>query len=263
MAGNFSSGANKITVGFQQPVRILLDTSITVNGNLSICPGDTTNIKAANSPFYTWYKNDTVMIAKDTSFIKVTQNDTGIYRIAYSDGLGHFDSSRKVIITKSQFQKPLSPVIYRDTSGYLISNYNTGNQWFVNNSPILGATDYKYKPTQNAPYSVTTTQHGCTSLTASSYYYLVTDIVNLDFNQFIKISPNPFTANIYINYFLLDYYLLNIDVFEINSGRMVVSKKSINSGSNLNLGALPSGFYAIRVYSNDYKMTYMFKTLKL
>jgi len=263
MAGNFSSGNSKITLGFQQPVIIMLDTTVTLNGSLSICPGDTTIIRATSSPFYTWFKNDTIIKAKDTSFIKVTQNDSGVYRIAYADGLGHFDTSRKIIITKSPYQKPPSPVIYRDTSGYLISNYNTGNQWYVNNSKILGATDFKYKPTQNAAYSVTTTQNGCTSLTGSSYYYLVTDIINLDFNQYIKISPNPFSNNIYLNYFLLDYYLLNIDVFEINSGRLVASKKSVNSGSNLNLGTLPSGVYAIRVYSNDYKMIYMFKALKM
>jgi len=74
-AGNYTSGTNKITVGFQQPVRINLDTTISIIGDLSICPGDTTVIKANSSPFYTWFKNDTVFKAKDTSFINLTQND--------------------------------------------------------------------------------------------------------------------------------------------------------------------------------------------
>ena len=102
MAGNFNSGTNKITVGFQQPVRIMLDTSVAIIGDLSICPGDTTVIKANSSPFYTWFKNDTAIIAKDTFLIKLTQKDTGVYKIAYSDGLGHYDSSRQIIIKKSQ-----------------------------------------------------------------------------------------------------------------------------------------------------------------
>ena len=82
MAGNFNSGTNKITVGFQQPVRIMLDTSVAIIGDLSICPGDTTVIKANSSPFYTWFKNDTAIKAKDTSLIKLTQKDTGVYKIA-------------------------------------------------------------------------------------------------------------------------------------------------------------------------------------
>ena len=263
MAGSFSSGNSKITLGFQQPVRIMLDTTVVLNGDQSICPGDTTIIRAASSPFYTWFKNDTIIKAKDTSFIKVTQNDSGVYRIAYADGLGHFDTSRKVIITKSPYQKPPSPTIFRDSAGYLTSNYNTGNQWYKNGSTIIGATDFKYKPTENAAYTVTTTQNGCSSLKGTSYFYLVTDIVNLDDNQFIKLAPNPFTTNLYLNFFLVQYNTLNADVFEMNSGRIVANRKMLNSGANLNLGILSPGIYVVKVYSNDFKMTYTFKAVKL
>ncbi len=263
MAGNYSSGTNKITVGFQQPVRIMLDTTVGIIGDLSICPGDTTIIKANSSPFYSWFKNDTLIKAKDTTLIKLSQNDTGVYRIAYSDGLGHFDSSRKVIITKSPFQKPPSPSIFRDTAGNLTSNYNTGNQWYKNGSIIVGATDYKYKPTENASYTVTTTQNGCASLKGTSYFFLVTDIINLDDNQFIKVAPNPYTTNLYLNFFLIKYYTLNVDVFEMNSGRIVANKMMVSSGANLNLGSLSPGIYVLRVYSNDLKMTYTFKAVKL
>ncbi len=262
-AGNYNAGSNNITVGFQQPVRILLDTTVSVIGNLSICPGDTTIIKANSSPFYTWFKNDSVIKAKDTSLIKLTQNDTGVYRIAYSDGLGHFDTSRKIIITKSPYQKPPSPIIFRDTAGYLTSNYNTGNQWYKNGVAIVGATDFKYKPTENASYTVTTVQNGCTSVKGTSYFYLVTDIINLDDNQFIKVTPNPFSTNVYLHFFLLKYYTLNIDVFEINSASIVASRKGLYTGANLNIESLSSGIYAVRVYSSDFKMTYTFKLVKL
>ncbi len=262
-AGNYNAGSNNITVGFQQPVRILLDTTVSLIGNLSICPGDTTIIKANSSPFFTWFKNDSVIKAKDTSLIKLTQNDTGVYRIAYSDGLGHFDTSRKIIITKSLYQKPPSPAIFRDTAGYLTSNYNTGNQWYKNGVAIVGATDFKYKPTENASYTVTTVQNGCTSVKGTSYFYLVTDIINLDDNQFIKVTPNPFSTNVYLHFFLLKYYTLNVDVFEINSGSIVASRKGLYTGANLNIESLSSGIYAVRVYSSDFKMTYMFKLVKL
>jgi hypothetical protein len=263
MAGNFNSGTNKITLGFQQPVRIMLDTSVAIIGNLSICPGDTTVLKANSSPFYTWFKNDTAINARDTSLLKVTQKDTGVYRIAYSDGLGHFDSSRQIVVTKSAYQKPTPPKIFRDTAGYLTSNYNMGNQWYRNGVAIVGANEFKYKPLDNASYSVTTTQNGCMSYTASSYYYLVTDIVTLSDNQFIKVTPNPFSSNLYLHFFLIKYNSLNIDVFELNSGRMVANRKTLNTGANLDLANLSSGIYIFKVYSNDYKMVYTFKIVKL
>lgn len=263
MAGNYSAGGNSITVGFQQPVRIMLDTTVLLEGNESICPGDTTTIRAASSPFYTWIKNDKVLLGNQSSYIKLTQKDTGVYRIAYSDGLGHFDTSRNIVILKSPYQKPPSPIISRDSAGYLTSNYNLGNQWYKNGSLITGATDYKYKPTENAAYSVTTVQNGCASVKGTSYFYLVTDIINLDDNQFIKVTPNPFSTNVYLHFFLLKFYTLNVDVFEINSGSMVASRKGLYTGANLNIESVSSGIYAVRVYSSDFKMSYTFKMVKL
>ena len=263
MAGNFSSVTNKITVGFQQPVRIMLDTSVAIIGDLSICPGDTTVIKANSSPFYTWFKNDTVFKAKDTSLIKLTQKDTGVYKIAYTDGLGHFDSSRQVIITKSPFQKPPTPTIVRDSAGNLTSNYATGNQWYKDGVAIAGATDVKYKPLVNASYTVTTVQNGCASLKGSSYFFLVTDIINLEDNQFIKVMPNPYVSNLYLNFFLIKYNTLNADIFDFSTGRMVANRKNLSSGTNLDVANLSSGIYLVRVYSTDFTMTYSFKIVKL
>ena len=262
-AGNYSSGNNKITVGFQQPLRISLDTTIAIIGNLSICPGDTTVIKANSSPFYTWYKNDTVFKAKDTSLIKLTQNDTGVYRIAYSDGLGHFDSSRVVVVTKSLYQKPPTPAIFRDTAGFLTSNYNIGNQWYKNGVAIPGATDFKFKPTENAQYTVTTVQNGCTSQKGTSYFYLVTDIVNLEDNQFIKVTPNPYSSNVYLHFFLISYNILNVDVLDFATGRPIANRVKQPTGSNLNLQSLSTGVYIIKVYSSDMKFVHMFKIVKL
>lgn len=262
-AGNYSSGTNKITVGFQQPLRISLDTTIAIIGNLSICPGDTTVIKANSSPFYTWYKNDTMIKAKDTSFLSLTQKDTGVYRIAYSDGLGHFDSSRKVVVTKSPYQNPPTPAIFRDTAGFLTSNYNTGNQWYKNGAPIQGATEFKYKPTENAQYTVTTVQNGCTSQKGTSYFYLVTDIINLDDNQFIKVTPNPFSSNVYLHFFLIKHNTLNIDVLDFATGRPIANRVKLPTGSNLNLQSLSTGVYIIKVYSSDMKFVHMFKIVKL
>lgn len=262
-AGNYTSGSNNITVGFQQPLRINLDTTISIIGELNICPGDTTIIKANSSPFYTWLKNNKVFIPKDTSFIKLSQNDTGIYRIVFSDGLGHFDSSRLVVVKKSIYQKPPTPAIFRDTDGFLTSNYNTGNQWYKNGVAIFGATSFKYKPTENAQYTVTTVQNGCASLMGTSYFYLVTDIVNLEDNQFIKVTPNPFSTNVYLHFFLIKYSTLNIDVLDFATGRPIANRVKLPTGSNLNLQPLSTGIYVIKVYSSDMKLVHMFKIVKL
>ena len=204
-------------------------------------------------------------IGRNLSFLqgKLTQKDTGVYKIAYTDGLGHYDSSRQIIITKSPFQKPPTPNIVRDSAGNLTSNYATGNQWYKDGVAIAGATDVKYKPLVNASYTVTTVQNGCASLKGSSYFFLVTDIINLEDNQFIKVMPNPYVSNLYLNFFLIKYNTLNADIFDFSTGRMVANRRNLNSGTNLDVATLSSGIYLVRVYSTDFKMTYTFKIVKL
>jgi hypothetical protein len=115
----------------------------------------------------------------------------------------------------------------------------------------------------NASYNVTTVQNGCASLKGYSYYYLVTDIINLEDNQFIKVMPNPYVSNLYLNFFLIKYNTLNADIFDFSTGRMVTNRKNLSSGTNLDVATLSSGIYLVRVYSTDFKMTYTFKIVKL
>jgi hypothetical protein len=44
---------------------------------------------------------------------------------------------------------------------------------------------------------------------------------------------------------------------------MVANRKTLNTGANLDLANLSSGIYIVKVYSNDYKMVYTFKIVKL
>ncbi len=60
------------------------------------------------------------------------------------------------------------------SSGTLFSNATSGNQWYLNGSPISGATGTSYVPVQNGSYSVVVTNAaGCT---ASSSSYNVTTV---------------------------------------------------------------------------------------
>ena len=260
-AGNYTSGTNKITVGFQQPVRIMLDTSVAIIGDLSICPGDTTTIKANSSPFYTWFKNDSVLKAKDTSLIKLTQKDTGVYKIAYTDGLGHYDSSRQIVITKSPYQKPPTPTIVRDSAGNLTSNYATGNQWYKD-GVALTDTAQKIKPTTPGSFTVKVTQNGCISTASNAYYYIVTDVINLSSDEFIKLAPNPFINQLNFDFVVKGYQRLNLEVFDVATGSKVATQQNLTAGSRITLGQLSAGTYVIKITSADNKISYQFKMVK-
>ena len=131
------------------------------------------------------------------------------------DTLGCVISSDTIQITKSSI--PASPVIIRDTANNLVSNANIGNVWYKDGAAISDTTQ-KIKPSAVGSYTVKTTQNGCVSALSSPYYFLVTDVVNLSANEFIKLAPNPFINQLNFDFVVKGYQRLNIEVYDLATG---------------------------------------------
>jgi hypothetical protein len=54
-----------------------------------------------------------------------------------------------------------------------------------------------------------------------------------------------------------------MEVFDLASGSKVVSKQNLTPGMPIYLGQLSAGTYVIKVASNDLKVSYQFKMIKL
>jgi len=98
---------------------------------------------------------------------------------------------------------------------------------------------------------------------SSAYYYLVTDIINLSKDEFIKLAPNPFINQLNFDFVVKGYQRLNLEVFDIASGTKVASQPNLTAGSRITLVHLYSGTYLIKVTSTDNKISYQFKMVKL
>jgi hypothetical protein len=101
---------------------------------------------------------------------------------------------------------------------------------------------------------------------STPYYYffnILTDIVNLGNNEFIQISPNPFIHYLNFDYKVKGYKNLNIEFYNMSTGQRAMVYEKVNPGSRLNVQALPSGTYLVRVVSNDYKLKHQFKMIKM
>ena len=86
-------------------------------------------------------------------------------------------------------------------SNCLIANTN-GTNWYKDGTLITDTTQ-KIKPTTGGSFTAKTTQNGCTSSLSVPYYYLVTDIINLSANEFIKLAPNPFTNQLNFDFVVM------------------------------------------------------------
>ena len=160
----------------------------------SFCSGDSlkltvTNINKGDS--LRWYygsKSDLTNISN-----KIFTDTTKLF-VTRTDSLGCAISSDTVSILK--YSIPSVPIISRDTASYLVSNTNIGNTWYKDGT-LLADTTQKIKPTAAGSYTAKTTQNGCVSSLSTPYYYLVTDVINLSSDEFIKLAPNPFTNHLF------------------------------------------------------------------
>ena len=225
----------------------------------SFCSGDSlklsiTNINKGDS--LKWYygtKSDVTNVSN-----KTFTDSTKLF-VTRTDSLRCVISSDTIQIKK--YGIPGAPTLSRDTANFLLSGA-PGTTWYKDGSAITD-TAQKYKPTAAGSYTAKTTTNGCTSVMSAAYYYLVTDIINLSKDEFIKLAPNPFINQLNFDFIVKGYQKLNIEVYDVATGSKVATQQNITAGTKIQLGQLARGTYIVRVTSNDNKIAQQFKMVKL
>ena len=230
---------------------------------LSICGTDSVSVKINNKDSYakyTWYlNNDSVSKSTDSIFIK----KQGYLKLKITDSLGCSKFSDSVLF--KSYSTPSTPIITRDSTNNLSSSASIGNIWYKEGAATKDTTQKinLSDPSKVGSYTVKTTQNGCLSAPSSPYYFLVTDVINLSANEFIKLAPNPFINQLNFDFVVKGYQRLNIDVYDLATGTRIVSKQNLTAGMPITLGQLSAGTYIIKVSSNDNKIVQQFKMVKL
>jgi hypothetical protein len=228
--------------------------------NYNFCIGDTLKLTVNNlkqNEKLIWYYGGKV---DSTNKLSLNVTDSMKIFVLKKDSIGCSRYSDTIQIKK--FQIPSTPTLSRDTASYLVSNTNIGNTWYKDGTALTDTTK-KIKPTVPGSYTVKTTQNGCVSSLSAPYYYLVTDIINLSKDEFIKLAPNPFINQLNFDFVVKGYQRLNLEVFDIATGSKVANQQNITAGTQIQLGQLARGTYIIRITSNDNKIAHQFKMVKL
>jgi Secretion system C-terminal sorting domain/PKD domain len=124
----------------------------------------------------------------------------------------------------------------------LTSSSVTGNQWFLNGTPIANATGRTITVTQSGTYSVQVTLNGCVS-TLSNLVIVRVGLENA--NTFITIYPNPVRELLTIETenvpFPIQLQLLN------SIGQTIFSTQLVEQRSQIDLSALAAGAYLLKL----------------
>jgi outer membrane protein assembly factor BamB len=158
---------------------------------------------------------------------------------------------------------PSNLTISKDSTGSLISNTSNYIQWYKDGTAITNASSPTYKPSNAGSYSVKNNQVGCNSISSNSYYFIVTDVINISSDEYVKVNPNPISSNVNFDFKVKGYQRFNLDIYSVSNGDKISSKQNIYSGEQISVGSLSSGVYLFRLTSSDNKLSYQFKMIKL
>lgn len=258
---NCSAYSNPITVTVH-PVPsapIVRDTFYCQNANIT----DSFKVVFTSGNNLQWYSVDTVGAASSALTPKPSTAALGFQKFYVSQknattGCEGIKSKINVEIRPT----PTTPLISRDTANNLVSSVALKSIWYKDGLS-LNDTTQKFKPNLAGSYTVKATSLGCSSVLSAPYYYLVTDIIKLSQDEFIKLAPNPFYNQINFDFVIRGYQKLNIDIYDITTGARVDFKQNITAGSPLQFTQLPRGTYIFRVSSTDNKILHQFKIVKM
>lgn len=217
---------------------------ILVSGTTRFCQGDSTLLSSNIPGIGQWYK-DSIAIPGATN-PQLTANVGGSYTFTILiDGYPRTTLPVQIQVDAN----PPKPIITLDGGNTLRSSAIVGNQWYVGNIMIAGASSVSYQPDSTGNYSVKVTSGNCS--TSSDVYPFVKPVSNGTGN--VQVVPNP--AGSYIQVYF-DAPLGDMVVAKITDlrGNLLIQVNNIQNGQTIPIGRLKAGEYVLRLISSSGKV---------
>jgi len=235
----FATATNSFNCSNVDSISIIVNQppNISINAQPStICQGDTAIITATGAHNYYWSSN------ANNDIISVSPNNSTSYIVTGYSNDGCSSSVSVAIIVKPIPPKPII-IITNNSPFTLMSTSDIGNQWYLNDNPISGATDQTYIVNEDGNYFTIVTIDGCSSLPSN---LITTNNVGINdyTNDEILIYPNPAQDIIYIQSPNPIYEVMIIN----NLGQIVATYSDTGI---INIDQLANGVYQIMIKTED------------
>lgn len=230
--------SNPQSVIITEPVTIPQPT-ITASGPLDFCIGDSVVLTSSTSDSYNWSTSATTQ--------SITIYNSSTITVSIFDNTGCSSTSNPISV--NAFSLPPIPTITA-SGNTLTSSSATGNQWYLNETIITGATNQSYIATENGNYSVeVTNSNNCKSI-SEQFNYGLTEINENYFNTNISVYPNPSSGLVYLD--IDGTSITEIKVLNL-MGKIIY--KSDEKVSSIDLFEKPKGIYLLLLTYNGQSFT--------
>jgi hypothetical protein len=228
----------------------------------NVCLGSSSQLIAiptGGSGNYTYQWTPATYLDDPTSRIPVSTPLTNIsYTVTVNDGTSSLTSGA---VSLTVYPLPPTPVI-TFTGGSLTSSSATGNQWYLNDALIPGATDPVYTPAVSGNYYVIVSDavSGCPSLPSNSINFLMTGIDPSSMDGGGGVYPNPFREKMTISYILQEAGTVKISLFDTfgKEVRVIQDPERQSSGKHqveMTAGNLVNGVYIVKIQTLSYTVS--------
>lgn len=148
---------------------------------------------------------------------------------------------------------PANPVISQQADS-LVSSFTTGNQWYFNDTLIVGANNPSYRPTKSGQYKVIIYDaFGC-QLTSNTITFNVTALVEQTAEEIkLRVSPNPNKGRFNLSFQVTAKADLWIDILDATGNKVFTANQADFIGSyskEINLNQVASSLYLVRIQHN-------------
>jgi Peptidase family C25/CUB domain/Secretion system C-terminal sorting domain/Peptidase family C25, C terminal ig-like domain len=273
--GTFESTSGPLTFQFHSDYSVNLtgwvadiscaDGPLNIDANAfptDVCLGSSSQLVAiptGGSGNYTYQWDPVTYLDNPTSRTPISTPTANIsYTVSVNDGSTTLTSGP---VSLTVHPLPSTPVI-TFTGGSLTSCSSTGNQWYLNDAMIPGATNPVYIPSTTGIYYVVVSDlvSGCPSLPSNSINFLMTGINPSGMEGLVSVYPNPFREKITISYILQEAGAVKISLFDAfgkevrvirDPDRQSAGKQQVEmTAENLN-----NGVYIIKIQTLSYSIS--------
>ena len=225
---------------------LVVQTPTLLLSSTAVCNGQPATLSANGASTYLWSNGST---SSNTSVLPTV---TSVFSCTGSVG------ACNVIETVTVNVGSISSPTITQTGLVLTSSASSGNQWYLNGSPIIGETSQSYTVTQNGYYSVwVSSALGCQS-SSSTILINTTGFENQKLVSGISISPNPTKDFLSINSLTKEFTKVRFTIYAVTGQVVKNGELVLNSKETINVSSLPSGVYEIKVEIDQTAVNYKF-----
>ncbi|MCB0497601.1 MAG: hypothetical protein KDC79_15765 [Cyclobacteriaceae bacterium] len=135
----------------------------------------------------------------------------------------------------------------------LASTYSNGNQWFLNDEAIEGATEAMYEAMESGSYKTEVTIDGCSGI-SEPVDILVTGVYAEFEDKELKVYPVPAKDMLKLKFSTMSSGIYELRFVDINGkiwkAESIEISNSLNLVFSMNLSSLPLGAYTLLVIGN-------------